>query len=446
MSELKEAALRVAGCLREAGHTVLYAGGSVRDKLRGLEPKDIDIATSATPAEVLKVFPGGNSIGAHFGVILVRQDGFDFEIATFREDGEYSDGRHPQAVCFSTPEMDAHRRDFTINGLFEDPWTGEILDYVGGLADLEAGMIQAIGDPGKRFDEDSLRLMRAVRFATVTGFVMEPRTWDALCRHAAWLDRVSVERIREEFCKILCSPRRADGVEMLVKSGLMRHIVPEMYAMIGCEQPPQWHPEGDVYTHTLIMLRMLQENPSPELALAVLLHDVGKPPTYMVDETGRIRFNSHDSVGEDMTRHILARLKCSNSVIEKTVEMVGNHMKFMSVQQMRIARLRRFMARPTFPEEMELHRVDCASSNRFFDNYEFLQDKMREWANTPVLPPPLVTGRDLISMGQTPSPRFKEWLETAQTEQLEQRITTREEALDFLQKLVDEAAEIHPES
>lgn len=439
MTLIRQEALKVASRLREAGHTVLYAGGCVRDRLRGIEAKDIDLVTSASPDQVLQVFPKGNSIGAHFGVILVRQGGVAFEIATFREDGNYHDGRHPEAVCFSTPEKDAQRRDFTINGLFEDPWTGEVIDYVGGIADLNACIIRAIGDAEKRFDEDSLRLMRAIRFATVTGFALEEKTWAALCRHASWLSRVSMERIREELMKILCAPRRAEGVDMLVKSGLMKQIIPEVYEMIGCEQPPQWHPEGDVYTHTLIMLRMLEDNPTPELALATLLHDIGKPSTFALDETGRIRFNSHDSVGGEMTRCILNRLKCSNQTIERTVEMVDNHMKFMAVQQMREARLRRFMDRPTFGEEMELHRVDCASSNGFTDNYEFLQEKQEAWKNEPIVPPPLVNGRDLLDLGERPSPQFKVWLEAVQIEQLEQRIKTREAALDFLRQLVEEA-------
>lgn len=437
---LRQEALNIVTRLRDAGYKALYAGGCVRDRLRGLEPKDIDIATSATPDQVLKIFPEGNSIGAHFGVILVHSGGIPFEIATFREDGEYKDGRHPEDVCFSTPEKDAQRRDFTINGLFEDPWTGEIIDYVGGKDDLDNYLIRSIGSPGKRFEEDSLRLLRAVRFATVTGFEIEGRTWDALCEYASWLEKVSVERIREELVKILLAPRRAKGLVMLMDSGLMRHIIPEMYDLQGCEQPPQWHPEGDVYVHTRIMLDMLDKKGEMDVSLvfAVLLHDIGKPPTFSIEEgTGRIRFSSHDSVGREMARDIMRRLKFPNVIVDEVAEMVGNHMKFMHVRDMRISRLRRFMGRETFLRELELHRVDCASSNGFTDNYEFLLEKLEEFASEPILPPPLINGRDIIGRGIMPGPRFKEWLEAIQTEQLESRITTREDALAYLDTLIE---------
>jgi poly(A) polymerase len=431
----RDAAAELADRLTAAGHTALFAGGCVRDRLLDREPKDYDIATSATPADILKLFPGGNQVGAHFGVIIVRHHGHQVEIATFRTDGSYRDGRRPDSVTFSTPEEDAKRRDFTINGLFEDPPTGRIIDHVGGRADLEAGILRAIGDPAARFAEDSLRLLRAVRFATHLGFAIEPATWQAVRDAAPGLARISPERIRDEFSRLIVSPHRARGLDLLVESGLIAHVVPEVLDMIGCDQPPEWHPEGDVYTHTRIMLDLLGPGAPLELCLAVLLHDVGKPPTRTWDEeAGRIRFNGHDAVGATMAGDILRRLKFPNHVIDEVAFMVSRHMRFMHVQDMRTAKLKRFMASSSFERELELHRVDCASSNGFTDNYDFLIAKRGEFAREPLVPPPLVTGRDLIALGLTPGPAFKEILEDAQTEQLEGRLTDREAALEWLQE------------
>lgn len=428
-----EAALELARRLTAAGHVALFAGGCVRDRLLGREPKDYDIATSARPDDVMKLFPGSNEVGAHFGVVIAKYHGEHVEIATFRTDGSYKDGRRPESVTFSTPEEDAARRDFTINGLFEDPETGEVVDHVGGLPDLRAGILRAIGDPVARFSEDALRLLRAVRFSTVLGFEIEPATLRAISSCHGLLGKISPERIRDEFSKILTTPRRRAGIELLVETGLMAFIVPEFLATIGCEQPPEWHPEGDVYTHTGIMLEMLEPDAPLELCLAVLLHDIAKPPCQTFED--RIRFNGHDAMGAEMAAEILQRLRYPNSVIDAVVPMVARHMQFMNVQQMRTAKLKRFMAEPTFPQEMELHRVDCASSNGFTDNYEFLQAKAVEFAAEPLIPPPLVTGRDLISLGLAPGPRFKEILDAVQTEQLEGRILDRGPALDYLKEL-----------
>lgn len=437
----REAALELARRLTAAGHEALFAGGCVRDKLLGIQPKDYDIATSARPTEVLKLFPGANEVGAHFGVVIAKHAGHHVEIATFRTDGSYKDGRRPDTVTFSTPEEDAQRRDFTINGLFERPETGEVIDYVGGMDDLRAGVLRAIGDPLARFTEDGLRLLRAVRFSTTMEFLIEPKTLAAVHECAPLLDRISPERIRDEFSKTLLSPRRRKGVEMLVDTELMLHIVPEFLKTIGCEQPPEWHPEGDVYTHTCIMLEMLQPDAPLELCLAVLLHDIAKPPCQTFDdEAGRIRFNGHDAMGAEMADAILRRLRYPNDVIAAVVPMVARHMQFMNVKQMRTAKLKRFMAEPTFGKEMELHRVDCGSSNGFTDNYEFLQAKAVEFAAEPLIPPPLVTGRDLIKLGLAPGPRFKEILEAVQTEQLEGRILDREPALDYLRALAAETS------
>ncbi|MCH7225853.1 CCA tRNA nucleotidyltransferase [Haloferula sp. A504] len=433
----RDAACDLAARLSAAGHRALFAGGCVRDGLLGHEPKDYDIATSATPREILGIFPGGNEVGAHFGVIIVRHHDHPVEIATFRTDGSYRDGRRPESVEFSTAEEDAQRRDFTINGLFEDPSTGEIIDHVGGRTDLDARRLRSIGDPAARFAEDSLRLLRAVRFATTLDFEIEPATWQAIRDHAGGLTRIAPERIRDEFSKLITSPRRAHGLDLLVHSGLLAHFLPEALAMIGCDQPPEWHPEGDVYTHTRIMLDLLGTGAPLELCLAVLLHDIGKPPTRTWDEeAGRIRFNGHDALGAKMAAEILRRLKYPNKVIEEVAFMVSRHMRFMHVQEMRVAKLKRFMDAPTFPRELELHRVDCASSNGFTDNYEFLLAKRDEFAREPLVPPPLVTGKDLIALGLEPGPRFKELLEGVQTEQLEGRLADREAAIEWLRDML----------
>lgn len=430
-------ATTLAKTLTEAGHTAYFAGGSVRDKLLKLSPKDYDIATSATPAQVLELFPKSNEVGAHFGVVIVKHQGHHIEIATFRTDGSYKDGRRPDSVTFSTPEEDAQRRDFTINGLFENPQTGAVIDFVGGIADLEARTIRAIGNASDRFQEDALRLLRAVRFSTTLDFPIEENTLAAIKKNAGLLTKISPERIRDEFSKILTSPNRRRGLELLVDTGLINHFLPEILPLIGCEQPPQWHPEGDVYTHTCIMLEMLEPDAPLELCLATLLHDIAKPPTQTIDEEdGRIRFNGHDSMGAEMTREILTRLKYPNAVIRDAEHMVSRHMQFMNVQQMRKAKLKRFMSVPTFQQEMELHRVDCASSNGFTDNYIFLTEKAKEFASEPLIPPPLVTGKDLIQHGLEPGPRFKQILEEIQTEQLENRLSTREEALEYLASLI----------
>jgi len=434
-----DAARELARRLKSSGHEALFAGGCVRDRLLGHEPKDYDIATSAVPSEVLDLFPGSNEVGAHFGVVIAKHGGHHVEIATFRTDGSYRDGRRPESVEFSNPKEDAQRRDFTINGLFENPETGEVIDFVGGLADLKAGVLRAIGDPVKRFTEDGLRLLRAARFANSLGFTIEPTTDAAIRKCAPLLDRISPERIRDEFSKIISAPRRRKGIEYLVETDLIRHFMPEVIALIGCDQPPEWHPEGDVFIHTMIMLEMLAPDAPLELCLAVLLHDIAKPPCRSVDaDSGRIRFNGHDALGAHMAENILRRLRYPNDTIAAVVPMVARHMQFMNVQKMRVAKLKRFMAEATFDMEMELHRVDCGSSNGFTDNYDFLHAKAAEFASEPLIPPPLVSGRDLISLGLSPGPRFKQILEAIETEQLEGRISDRHHALELLQKIAAE--------
>src|SRR6266699_2808586 len=433
-SPMEMTARDVVARLRESGHIAYFAGGCVRDMVRDRIPKDFDIATDARPEVVQQLFSRTHAVGVHFGVILVMENRFQFEVATFRSDDAYVDGRHPSAVHFSSPEEDAKRRDFTINGMFYDPLAEKVFDFVGGRADIEAKLVRAIGDPAQRFAEDRLRMLRAVRFATVLDYKIDDQTWEALVANAPSINQISAERIREELVRIFLSPNRVRGWDLLDSSGLMRAILPELEAMKGCLQPEQFHPEGDVFQHTRLMLELLPEKVSAPLVFAVLLHDVAKPVTATVDETGRIRFNEHDRIGAAMTESIMERLRFSRAEIDAAVEMVRQHMVFKDVPRMRVAKLKRFMARPTFEQELELHRVDCASSHQIMDNYEFLLRKREEFANEPIIPPPLVRGDDLIALGMKPGPKFGEILEALETRQLEGALKTREDALDWVKR------------
>ena len=431
---MEATATRLVERLRAAGHEALFAGGCVRDRLLGKEAHDIDIATSARPEEIQKLFPRTVAVGAQFGVIVVLEDGGEFQVATFRSDGAYRDGRHPESVAFTNAEGDARRRDFTVNGLFFDPLTRQILDFVGGEADLRAGILRSIGDPHARFAEDKLRLIRCVRFAASLGFEIEAETWRALVERAPEITAVSAERIRDELVKIFTHPSRVRGFDLLDQSGLLAILLPEVEALKGCEQPPDFHPEGDVFVHTRLMLSLLPEQVSTPLVFSVLFHDIGKPPTFLIDETGRIRFNGHESISASMTEKIFARLRFSNAETEATVVGVKNHMAFKDVQNMRIATLKRFLARPTIDDELELHRVDCQGSHGLLDNYDFLLRKREEFSNEPLIPPPLITGRDLIAAGLKPGPLFKKLLDSAQALQLEGGLKTREDALAWLRE------------
>ncbi len=433
-NSLETAARNIVQRLHDAGHIALLAGGCVRDRLMGVEPHDYDIATDARPEQVQALFRRTIAVGAHFGVVVVLDGSYEFQVATFRNDGQYLDGRRPETVSFSTPEEDAERRDFTINGLFFDPLAEQLIDYVEGQRDLEARVLRAIGNPYDRFREDRLRMLRAVRFATTLGFDIEGPTWRAVCENAAHIREVSAERIREELMKILLSPRRVRGFDLLDESGLLREILPEIEALKGCEQPPQWHPEGDVFKHTRIMLGLLPAEVSGPLVLSVLFHDIGKPGTFSTDPDGRIRFSGHDQLGAEMTEQVMTRLRFSRAEIDATVEAVANHMVFKDVQQMRVAKLKRFLARPYMEDELELHRVDCTSSHGMLDNYEFLKAKREEFAAEPLIPPPLITGRDLIALGLKPGPRFTDILEAVESRQLEKTLTSREDALAFVKE------------
>jgi poly(A) polymerase len=362
--------------LREKGYQAWLVGGCVRDLLLGIQPKDFDVATSAPPARLIEVFPEAGRVGAHFGVVLVREGAECVEVATFRSDHEYRDGRRPEAVRFETdPRQDVLRRDFTINGLMMDPLSGEVLDYCGGKEDIARRVVRAIGEPEARFAEDHLRLLRAIRFAARLGFEIESSTWKAIKKMHASIARVSAERVRDELVRILTEGGARRGFELLDASGLLNDILPEVAAMKGVEQPPEYHPEGDVWVHTLLLLEQL-EHPTVELAMGALLHDVGKPPTFRVAE--RIRFDGHVEAGVKLARDILKRLRFSNHECEQVVALVANHMRFADAQKMRESTLKRFLRLPRFPEHLELHRLDVLSSNRRLENYEFLKSS---WPN-----------------------------------------------------------------
>ena len=443
--EIEHAAKAIVARLQAAGKIAYYAGGCVRDALRGVAPKDYDIATDARPEEVQALFPRHVAIGAHFGVICVLDHGFQFEVASFRADGVYIDGRRPADVTFTTAQGDAERRDFTVNGMFFDPLANEVIDFVGGQRDLQAGVLRAIGDPAARFREDRLRLLRAVRFAAGLGFAIEPATWAAVRAQAGEIGVISAERIRDELVKIFVSPTRVAGFDLLDASGLLGAVLPEVDALKGCEQPPAYHPEGDVFVHTRLMLSLLlPETVSVPLVFAVLLHDIGKPACFSQDpsEGNRIRFNGHEHVGADMAARVLERLRFSRAEIDATVEAVRQHMAFKDVQQMRVAKLKRFMARPGFEDEMELHRVDCAGSHGMLDNHVFLRAKQEEFAREPLIPKPFVTGHDLIALGLKPGPQIGDLLEAAQTRQLEGGFADRAEALAWAEGEVGKLAEL----
>ncbi|MBI4227687.1 MAG: CCA tRNA nucleotidyltransferase [Candidatus Omnitrophica bacterium] len=425
-------AVQIVRTLRADGHEAYLVGGCARDLLRGVAPTDYDVATSATPETVQRLFPRTVPVGAQFGVILVLQGPATYEVATFRTDEGYQDGRHPERVVFSTAEQDAQRRDFTINGLFWDPIGRRVLDYVDGQADLRRQLVRAIGDPARRFTEDKLRVLRAVRFAAVLDFTVEPQTWAAVSAHAPAITAVSHERIRAELIKLFTGPHPGRGLDLLDQSGLLAILLPEVAATKGVQQPPEFHPEGDVYVHTRLLLDLLK-GPSPTLALAGLFHDVGKPPTFQVRE--RIRFDGHDRVGADMTERICRRLRLSNEETEKIVAAVGNHMRFKDVQRMRVSTLKRMLRQPNFLEELALHRADCLASHRQLDNWRFLRRKLKEFAAPQALKPsPLVTGRDLLAAGYPEGPMIGQILRLVEEQQLEGAVTSQAEAMTLIRR------------
>ena len=428
--EARQLAENIIERLRRAGHQAWLVGGCVRDLLLGREPEDYDVATDAPPDEVRALFGNARLVGAHFGVVLVAQGEAEVEVATLRTDHCYRDGRRPSAVSFETdPRRDVERRDFTINGLLLDPTTGEVLDFVGGREDLAAGLIRAIGDPDRRFAEDHLRMLRAVRFAAGLGFRIEPQTQEAIRRHREQIRRISPERIRDELIRILTQGGARRGLELMEETGLLEIILPEVAAMKGVPQPVEFHPEGDVWTHVLLMLEMMQ-NPSVTLALGVLLHDVGKPPTYRLAE--RIRFDEHDQVGARLAVEIMTRLRFAGEQIRRVEALVQHHLRWRHVQQMRESKLKRFLALEHFDEHMELHRLDCLASHRNLDNYYFVARKLAETPPEALKPKRLLTGHDLIRAGFQPGPAFSEILREVEDAQLESQIRTPEEALAFV--------------
>jgi putative nucleotidyltransferase with HDIG domain len=426
-------ARQVVGTLRSAGYQAYLVGGCVRDLLLGCQPKDFDVSTDAPPERIVELFPGSGQVGAHFGVVLVKGAGGHVEVATFRSDRDYTDGRRPSSVRFETdPRQDVLRRDFTINGLMMDPETGEVLDFVGGRADIEKGLVRAIGDPEIRFREDHLRMLRAVRFAARLRFAIEPATLAAIRRNRAAIANVSAERIRDELARILTEGGARYGFELLDATGLIENLLPEVAAMKGVAQPPEFHPEGDVWVHTLLLLDKF-ERPTAALAWGALLHDVGKPSTFRVAE--RIRFDGHVEEGVRLAHGILHRLRFSREDQEQVEALVANHMRFKDVGRMKESTLKRFLRMPRFAEHLELHRLDCLAASGRLDNYEFVRRKLEELPEEQLKPAPLLTGRDLIAAGYTPGPRFSKMLTAVEDAQLEGRIHSSEEALELVKEL-----------
>jgi poly(A) polymerase len=443
-SDKAKQAMRIVQTLRANGFSAYLAGGCVRDLLLGRDAADYDVATSATPREVMGLFPQTYAVGEQFGVVLVpircgaregERDNYTIEVATFRSDGAYSDGRHPDQVQFSTEaRLDVQRRDFTINGLLLDPVTQEVLDYVGGRRDLERSVIRAIGDPRLRFSEDKLRLLRAVRFAARFDYAIEEKTFAAIRELAPQLHQVSQERIRDEMLKMLTEGQARRAFELLDQTCLLEQVLPEVKKMQGVQQPPQFHPEGDVWVHTLMLLEGLPAGCSRTLALGALLHDVGKPATFRV-AADRIRFDQHDEVGTKIASEICRRLRLSNDETAQVCALVANHMRFGNVLRMKESTLKRFFRLPRFDEHLELHRLDCMSSHRDLELYNFAREKLSSLPAEQIRPQPLITGDDLIAAGYRPGPQFKELLTAVEDAQLDGTISTREEAMELVRRL-----------
>lgn len=428
--DAREAAARgVCATLRSRGHRAYLAGGCVRDLLLGAKPGDYDVATDATPEEVATIFPRTAGVGAAFGVMLVLLAEGPVEVATFRTDGAYLDGRRPSTVRFCDAEEDARRRDFTINAMFLDPETDTVLDYVGGRADLEAGIIRAVGDPMLRFEEDHLRLLRAVRFAARLNYRIEAVTLDAIRALAGRIHRTSAERIRDELLKMLTHPSAPESLRLLDETGLLKEVLPEVDSMKGVRQPPEHHPEGDVFVHTLLVMGVLNQ-PSPALALGALLHDCGKPATFT--ETDRIRFYGHDEVGAEMASAVANRLKLSRRDVERVTWLVREHMHVAHVPGMRESKRKRFVRQEGFDELMELCRADCLASHGDLSLLRQILDYLATLGPEAASPLRLISGKDLIAMGHVPGPRFQSMLRAIEDAQLEGAFVTREEALAWL--------------
>ncbi len=428
-------AREVVLALQNGGFTALYAGGCVRDMYRSVEPKDYDIATNALPDQVEKLFPQTIGVGKQFGVMIVRHGGHDFEVATFRKEEEYTDGRRPDRVAFTDAQHDANRRDFTINAMFYDPVARQLHDYTGGRDDLNREILKCVGNPDKRFREDHLRMMRAVRFAGSLDFRIEQSTSDAIRKNAPLVSRISPERTGQELTRILLESKRAgQSIVRMQDLGLLEIVLPEVSATIGQEQPPKFHPEGDVFTHTVLMLDNM-ETSSPVLAYSVLLHDIGKPPTAR-HAPDRIRFDGHAGLGSEMARQIMNRLRFPSVMTDNVVRCIRDHMRFMDVPKMKKSTLRKLIGSPVYPEELELHRLDCMASHGDMTNYFFLKDFEKELRSEPSLPDPWITGHDIMQYGIPEGPEVGYWLNIAYDAQLEGRFSGRQELLEWLRQKI----------
>jgi poly(A) polymerase len=434
-------AISVVQKLQEAGFEALFAGGCVRDQIMGRDSKDYDVATSALPDDVRQIFSRTVPVGEAFNVILVLSEEdknpIQVEVATFRKDIGISDGRHPSKVEKATAKEDVERRDFTINGMLFDPIKEEAFDWVGGKEDLEKKIIRCIGDPDLRIEEDHLRMLRAVRFAARFNFKIDDALQASIKKKSALIEKISPERIYDELTKMLTDPHPDRAFNDMADLGLLGHIMPEALEMKGCEQPPEYHPEGDVWVHTMLLLKIMSEQDAPapaELAWGCLLHDIGKPPTFSHEEGDRIRFNNHQNVGVEMAQNILRRLRGSNHLIDIVSDLTRDHLRFVDAPKMRPAKLKRFLRDPHFDLHLRLHYIDCMASHEDLTLYKFCQDKLEEIGEEQLAPEPLISGSDLIKIGYKPSRQFKEILESVETEQLESRLSTKEEALKYVEK------------
>jgi poly(A) polymerase len=424
-------ALAIVKTLHDQGQEAYFAGGSVRDLLLEKSISEIDIATSASPQEIEQLFPKTIPVGKQFGVIVVVQDTHNYEVTTFRKEGDYVDGRHPTQVSFTDAQHDVERRDFTVNALFLNPFTEEVIDYVKGREDLERKLIRTVGPPQSRFQEDKLRLLRALRLACQLGFEIEQESYQQVKEHASQLTQVSWERIRDEVLKILTGPDPSRGLKLLFDSGILEVILPEIAAMHGVQQPPEFHPEGDVFVHTCLMFELSQER-SETLSLEILLHDVGKPPTFTIKE--RIRFDGHADLGAKMAEEICRRLRISNLQIEEVVDVVKDHLRFIHVQEMRESTLKRFLRKTNFSDHLELHRLDSLASHGDLSSYHFCQEKLEELSQEAMRPKPLINGHDLIRLGLEPGPIFSEVMSAVEDFQLEGKLSSKEETLDWVKE------------
>ena len=428
---LLKGALAIVTTLHDQGQEAYFAGGAVRDLLLEKSISEIDIATSASPQEIEQLFPKTIPVGKQFGVIVVVQDTNNYEVTTFRKEADYVDGRHPTQVSFTDAQHDVERRDFTVNALFFNPFTEEVIDYVKGREDLERKLIRTVGPPKSRFQEDKLRLLRALRLACQLDFEIEQESYQQVKEHASQLTQVSWERIRDEVLKILTGPDPSRGLKLMFDSGILEVILPEIAAMHGVQQPPEFHPEGDVFVHTCLMFELSQKR-SENLSLAILLHDVGKPPTFTIKE--RIRFDGHADLGAKMAEEICRRLRISNQQIEEVVDLVKDHLRFIHVQEMRESTLKRFLRKTNFSDHLELHRLDSLASHGKLSSYHFCQEKLEELTQEAMRPKPLINGHDLIRLGLEPGPIFSEIMSAVEDFQLEGKLSSKEETLDWVKE------------